>query len=153
MSPGRDSFLTTARKERPFTYVMLLALNSDNPQLRMGSCNVKDFGKMEWHPVVNPIGWIIADGRINVANLWGDLRLPVATALIDSGTPYIYGPASDVEKIYRALRVPLGENSNTYRIPCRQGYKMTVGFGWGKETWEIDIAKGWYVFHVWEHII
>lgn len=150
MSPGRNSFLQSTYKTQTFNYFALTHSRFD-PQLRFGGCKSIEFGKMEWHKVLDTSRWIIGNGHISVKN-GEEVLCRGFTALIDSGIPFIYGPKQDVEKIYARLGVSLKGNSDKYRIYCNQEYN--VGFGWGTEkTWEINMASTGCVVHVREHII
>jgi hypothetical protein len=148
MSPGGKSFLQSAHGTHRFNYVALLPSHY-NPRLHIGWGEAEHFGGMVWHEVVDSSGWIIGAGHISVKNGEKVLDLDVVTALIDSGTPFMYGPAEDVQNIYSTLGVPPPpkENPNTYHISCNMELKVGFRFGTG-ETRELDLASTGYVVHI-----
>jgi len=105
------------------------------PQLHLGWINEAIYtGGIEYHQIVDPGNlWMIKGGQIQV----NGIRVPGLssfTSIIDSGTPFIYGPLEDVAKIYRSLGGVVKEKR--YYFPCSRLRSVSI-------TW--DNRKAWYI--------
>ena len=64
------------------------------------------------------------------------------STIIDSGTTLMYGPQSQVEAVYKAIKgAKVFDSSEGYwSFPCDSA-PSNVGFSWGGETWTISAEK------------
>ena len=64
------------------------------------------------------------------------------STIIDSGTTLMYGPQSQVEAVYKAIKgAKVFDSSEGYwSFPC-DSVPSHVGFSWGGETWTISAEK------------
>lgn len=106
---------------------------SIRPQLHLSWIDEAVYtGDIEYHQIVNPGDlWMIENGQIHVND---KIVLSGFMSIIDSGTPFIYGPFEDVKKIYQSLGGL--EIEKRYYFPCRR--LRSVSFSWNN-------LQQWYI--------
>ncbi|KAF8346131.1 aspartic peptidase domain-containing protein [Amanita rubescens] len=124
----------------PLNVFALWLSYSIQPELHLGWIDEAVYtGDIEYHQIVDPGDlWMIEGGQIQVN---GRIVLSGFTSIIDSGTPFIYGPLEDVAKIYRLLG---GEViGNRYYFPCDRVRSVSFTWGTNRQPWYIpdDIFK------------
>ncbi len=136
MSPGKSSASLRGRsfpRNVPLNVFALWLSYYVGPQLHLSWIDEAVYtGDIEYHQIVDPGDlWMIKDGQIQVN---GRSVLSGFMSIIDSGTPFIYGPLEDVAKIYRSLGGEVIENR--YYFPCHR--VRSVSFTW-------DNLQPWYI--------
>jgi len=118
----------------PLNVFALWLSYSTGPELHLSWIDEAVYtGNIEYHQIVDPGDlWMIKDGQIQVN---GRSVLSGFMSIIDSGTPFIYGPLEDVAEIYR----PLGGEviGNRYYFPCRRVWSVSFTWGSNRQPWYI----------------
>ncbi|KAI0759837.1 acid protease [Trametes elegans] len=135
---NQSPFFNTAIKEKAVSEgVFAFKLASSGSELYLGGTNKKLYsGDIEYHNVDTSTGF----WQITGAKVYSGSKAAVSNfeTIIDSGTTIIYGPPSDVEKLYAAISGSAVYDSSQgyYSYPCDS--PPTVAFSWGGKKWEIS---------------
>ncbi|ESK98138.1 aspartic protease [Moniliophthora roreri MCA 2997] len=111
-------------------------LAANNSELFLGGTNPKLYtGEIEYHQIDTSTGfWQIpgASALIGSTEVVSDFA-----TIIDSGTTIMYGPPSDVKKLYSKIEGArlVDQVNGFYAFPCNN--IPSVAFSWGGKAWPI----------------
>jgi cathepsin D len=138
---AQDPFFHTAVKQNSNLVPQFsFYLAKTGSELYLGGTNKALFtGAIEYHALSFPSGfWQIGGGSAFVGST---SAVSGFDAIIDSGTTIMYGPPTDVAKVY--AKIPgsqlIDPTNGFYSYPCASN--PSVSFSWGGRQWTISNGK------------
>lgn len=116
-------------------------LSTNDSELHIGGTDSSSYdGPLEYHNVSDTDGFFYLWSLSNTSIYVNDgVVVSNAQVVFDTNTPMIFGPLSDVQKIYGSVNGSSPQEDGSYVYPCTN--TPTVELSWGGQKWTISEEK------------
>ncbi|EIW85995.1 acid protease [Coniophora puteana RWD-64-598 SS2] len=131
--PGTSSVFTTLAAQGQVVQKQFGVRLADPAELTVGGADADAYsGDVTYVPVTQKGFWQIKADSLSVSSSSGNASQSVApafTAVVDSGTELILGPADAVDTFYKAVDGAKDNGDGTYAVPCQASFNATITLG------------------------